>query len=162
MKNIIIICFAGEKTNGCLSAEELLSLKNISHKIKKDFREKTTIYCGNNVEEDGVLTETIKILNPESNFFIVRKIDFLSRRNSKRSASNQSFFVNDHLKKVYFSQKNIPPEIVLMSEPGIKKLLSHLTDKPGYSCPEDFLKKEISVGVVLKIKIPQKQIEGIS
>lgn len=174
MKNLIIICFAGVNTNGILTREELRRIKRVNDDLRKGILSKfirqknTTIYCGNNEEEDPVLRETLNILNPKNPFsvgektsFIIRKIDFLSRRNSGRSASKQSYFVNEHLKRVYFSQKILQPEIVLMSETGMKAVLSHLTNGPGYSCPEDFLAKEIPVGTVVNIRIPQKKIEAI-
>lgn len=175
MKNLILICFAGSKTNGSLSGEEIRRLKKVTEDLKTGHLSRfigpknTTIYCGSNEEEDHVLQETLRILNPKDSFslggkkFTIRKIKYLSRRDSGRSVSKQSYFVNDHLKKVYFSKKNIPPEIVLMNEDGMKNILSHLTktNGPGYSCPEEFITGEMPVGTVVKIRVPQKEIEAV-
>lgn len=173
MKNLIIICFAGSKTNGSLSGEEIRRLKKVTEDLKTGVLSRfigpknTTIYCGNNEEEDHVLQETLRILNPKDSFslggknFTIRKIKYLSRRDSGRSASKQSYFVNEHLKRVYFSKKKILPEIVLMNENGMKKIINHLTNGPGYSCPEKFISGEIPVGTVVKIKLPQKEIEAV-
>ena len=172
MKNLIIVCIAGTKTNGSLSRTELQNLKKINDDIRKGvlskyIGENTTIYCGNNEEEDQVLSEALNILNPKQKIsvgqkasFIIRKINFLSRRNTGKSAHQQAFFLNKHLKAVYFSKKILQTEIVLMSERGIKKSLTHITSRPEYGCPPEILRKEIPVGTAIKIKMPQKYIEA--
>ncbi len=136
--------------------------------LSKVIGKNTTIYCGNNEQDDPALVETLKILNPEQKIsigdkisFVIRKINFLSRRNSGRSVHQQAFFLNKHLQAVYFSKKTLPTEIVLMSEKGIKKSLSHLIGEPGYACPEEILREEIPVGTAIKIQMPQKSIEAV-